>query len=395
MNIVRLAGAFPSPKKVRHGLGPTLYHLSKEQVELGLNVHVICKRASHERKHEEIDDIHVHRVPPPYNFSALYELIKLERHIKPDIVHSHATSCPSYALLGRPLHRRRVGHVIHVHATRKSVMAAYEELAPQLAETTLGLRFQMGVLRESIVWKRADALIAVSEALAKDLVNLYGIPPERVHVVYNGVDTEVFHRLETRDRLLKKLGLEPGSRLILYLGGFRPVKGPMYLIKALRQIYERFRNVKVLFVGNPKHPSEGRYVKPMINLIKSLRISKAVHMVNNIPHHQMPEYFSAADALVVPSLYDSFPKVILEAMACKNPVIASAVGGVTELIRDSETGILVNAGNPDELAEAIIKVLSDTGLREKMSLKARKLVEQFTWKNAAKRILEVYEKLLY
>jgi len=399
MNVVRLVSDFPPFEKIQYGLGPSFYHISKEQVKLGINVHVICKKYPSEKRFEEIEGIHVRRVMTPYNIFGLYELIKLSRHINIDLVHAHATSCPSYAISKNFIYnnKTRAKYVVHVHGTLKGVMSAYSRFFTE-GLNERGLKQRIGnpisILRQNVMWKRADAVIAVSKSLAKELEGLYEIPRERTHVVYNGVDLQNFYPRELRGSVLKRHGLNPKSRVIMYLGGFRPVKGPMYLIKALGEIRRKFEDIKVLFVCNPRHPLERRYAKPLLGLIRRLKVNDAIRLIENIPYREMAEYYSAADALVVPSIYDSFPKVILEAMACKTPVIASTVGGVTELIRDSETGILVNPGNPDELAEAIIKILSDTDLREKIGLKARKLVEQFTWKHSAKRTLEIYENLL-
>lgn len=399
MNIVRLVSHFPSLHEISYGLGPTFYYLSREQVRLGLHVHIICKGYPLQKRLEEVEGIRIHRVIAPYNLLMLYELFKLNYRIGVDLIHAHATSGLSHAILkGFHLDRRtRVSYVAHVHGTTKGIRLAWSRIDPSALNKVKirhPVKRYIPVVRETIMWKSADALIAVSKFLKEELVNLYGVQKERIHVVHNGVDLKTFYPKKSRLEILKALGLDATSRLILYLGGLRPVKGPLYIGKALEKIHYRFPSIKVLFVG--ERYSLDRYRdKVARKLVKDLIEKGVICMIKNIPHVQLPEYYSAADAVVLPSIYDSFPKVILEAMACGTPVIASAVGGIPELISHGETGILVEPANPDELAEAIISMVSDPKLRKKLGSKARKLVEErFTWKHTAKHTLTVYKKVV-
>jgi glycosyltransferase involved in cell wall biosynthesis len=132
-----------------------------------------------------------------------------------------------------------------------------------------------------------------------------------------------------------------------------------------------------------------------LKTIRNLQEKGVLTTISNIPHFKLPEFYSAADALVVPSIYDAFPKVILEAMACNTPVIASSVGGIPEVVHHEKTGLCVRPANPNDLTETVIRLIGNPQLKENITYKARKLVkQQFTWKHAAKRTLEVYEKLI-
>jgi len=400
MNLLRLVGEFPTFEKIQSGLGPTFYHLSREQVRQGLNVYVISKGYPRQKRFEEIMGVHVHRVMNPYNLFAPYELIKLKKRVKIDLVHAHATSGPFYAIYRKLLQsgRMKTPYVVQVHGTTKGVLAASSKFIPEtLSKTTYRqiVRRVTSIFRESILWKSADALIAVSDSIAKELAVLYDIPQERINVVPNGVDLQIFFPRQSRTMILKRLGLNPDARMILYLGGFRPLKGPTFLIEAVEKIREKFEDLKVVFVGNPEHPLERYYVKSTLNLIKQFKLENMICVVKKIPFGQLPEYYSAADALIVPSIYEALGKVALEAMACGTPVVASAVGGLTQLISDGKTGILVRPGDPEELAEAMVRIITDTDLRKKLSLEAKQLVKgQFTWTHTAKGVLAVYQKLL-
>jgi len=396
MNIVRLVDHFPSSKEIGYGLEPTFYNLSLEQARLGLNVHIICKGYPQKRFEEE--GIHIHRVMVPYNLLMFYELLKLNRHAKVDLVHTHATSGFMYAILKWFLRGKwgKIGHVAHVHGTTKGIFSAWSKISPDvLSEETIRqrVRRRASIMRETIMWRDADALVANSKFLKEELVNLYGIPREKTHIVYNGVDLRTFYPRKSRRRVFKSLGLDLRSHVILYLGGFRPVKGPIYVMRALEKVHEKFKDIKVLFVGG-RHQLDRYHDTVMMKSINGLRESGAMQVIENVPHVQLPEYYSAADAVIVSSIYDAFPKVVLESMACGTPVIASNVGGIPELVRHGETGILTEPANSDELAEAIIKVTSDSDLRERLVSKARNLVKQFTWERAAKQTLAIYKTLL-
>jgi len=399
LNLVRLADHFPSPYEISYGLHPTFYHLSKEQVKLGLNVHVICRGGPNQKKFEKIEGIYVHRVRTPYNLLMLKKLFDLDNRIGIDLIHAHATLGFPYAITKKFLFGRWAKKVFiaHVHGTTKGIFSAQREHTSGAlsSEKVRGwITIYSSILREKVTWENADAIIANSQSLKKELINLYDIPRKNVHVVYNGVDLRTFFPRESRESILKALGLDLKSYIILYLGGFRLVKGPVQIVEAMQKIHERFQDIRLLFVGG-SHPLDKRHVKALPKAFRFLREKGVIHLIGNISHSRLPEYYSAADTVVVPSIYDTFPKVVLESMACGTPVIVSNVGGIQELVTDEETGILVSPNNEDELASAIIRIVSDPSLRKKISSKAKKLVEeQFSWENIAKQTLIVYNNLL-
>jgi glycosyltransferase involved in cell wall biosynthesis len=399
VNIVRLVSRFPSPKEIAYGLGPTFYHLTREQDKLGVNVHIICKRPPSLKKLERMNGIIVHRVKSPYNLTMLYEILKINREMKVDLIHAHATSGFSYGLLQRVGVGRCFGRffVAHAHGTTKGILNAWKKIRSDLGEDIpedIGFRVFRSMVRESIMWRSADAVLTNSNFLSREIANLYGVAQKRIYVVHNGVDLQTFYPRDSRQRIFKRLGLHSKSHLILYLGGFRPVKGPAYVLDAFKKIHQRNRNIKLLFVGGHA-PLDEIFKDATVKTVQALRKKGVLHSISNIPHFRLPEYYSAADAIVVPSIYDAFPKVIMEAMACNTPVIASDAGGIPEIVYHEKTGLLVRPANSNELTEAVERVIRNRYLKEAITDDARKLVEQkFTWKIAAKRTLEVYEQLL-
>jgi glycosyltransferase involved in cell wall biosynthesis len=399
MNIIRVTHNFPPLERIKYGLEPTTFYISREQVRLGLRVHVICKRKPHDKKCEEIAGIKIHRVSSPFNLTMLHKLLRLSREMRINIVHSHATSGFSYVLLKKffKIASHKPRYVIQVHGTTRGIASAMKKLPFKLRclddsiieKTTK----YCSITRETFMWRNADALIANSIFLKKELMDLYGIPEEKIYVVHNGVDPKVFRPRKARDKIFEMLGLKPETRLILYLGGFRPVKGPMYIIEAMTKIRRKMKNSVLLFTGG-EHPLDKRYKMKMMEEAGSLIKDGVIHLTRNIPHTLLPDYYSAADVVVVPSVYDSFPKVILEAMACGTPVVAFNVGGIPEMISHGKTGFLVKPGDLDQLAEAIVTLLAEHDLKEEISFNSAKFVGWLTWNHAAKKELQVYKELV-
>jgi len=391
MNVVRIARSFPTLDKIKYGLGPSLYFFSREQVRMGLNVHVICKRNPREKEFEEIDGIKVHRVSSPYDLAILHKLVKLSREMKIDVIHSHATSGFSYVLLKNFLESvlKRPRCVVHVHGTTKGIMLAMRKsFFKRNKVEKLIRRYYYPIVRETFTWRNADVVIANSEFLKDELIDLYGVPKEKIYVVHNGVDLNTFYPRNTRDKIFKTLGLEPKNKLILYLGGFRPVKGPFYLIKTMEELHDKLENTTLLFVGG-ECPLEKHYKEDAMKKISYLVKEGAIRFIKNVPHLLLPEYYSAADVVVVPSVYDTFPKVVLEAMACGTPVVAFAVGGMPEMITHGKTGILVKPGDSMQLAEALTTILTCEDMREKISLNSIRFISRrFAWAHVTKQMVK-------
>jgi len=395
VNIARLVEEFPAAGEVRPGLGPTFYHLSKEQAKMGLGVHVICKRLFGQERAGTVDGVYVHRVESPYNFWALAELLKLSRRLEVGVVHTHATSCPSYALLNRFLDY--VPHVAHVHGTTKGVIAACREFLPDLVSSTSidrsreALLRSISILRENIAWGKADAIIAVSNSVSRELIRLYGLKREKIYVAGNGVDPEIFHPRQVRPAFLKGLGLDPDAPKVLYTGGFRPMKGAIFLIKALHKARRAVPRMSTIFLGQPTNTG---YASELLRLVKGLGLTKAIRIVKPVPYLEMPEYYSVADAVVVPSVYEAFGKVPLEALACGVPVVGFSVGALRDVVT-GETGVLVEPGDVEGLSDAIAHVASNPDFKRRIVERERQsLIRAFSWRKIAERVLSIYREVL-
>ena len=395
MRICRLLWGFPKAHELTYGLGPNFYFISKEQVKLGLEVHVIARRKPDETPYEEVEGIKVHRVEFPYNVKAIRKIGELNKKLGIDVVHAHGTCGILY-----PLFRREIGLPIVAHAHSITLgMTRHAFRLPVKSSLKLFLksrfREESSIIRERFFWQHVDSLIAVSEAQKKELTELYGIKSEKIHVVYNGVETSIFKPLGDTQQLKKKLGLED-KRVILIVGHFVLRKGIPYLLEAMPEILREVPNAFLLCVGGtPKWLGTRLYWEHLQEIINKKDLRDHVKLMGQIPHQELPHYYSMSDVFAFPSLYEAFAKVTLEAMACETPVIASRVGGLPEAIEHNVNGILVNPKNVNQLAHAIVEVLQDKILAQRIGKKGRDVVtRRFTWQHTVKELFATYQELL-
>lgn len=233
----------------------------------------------------------------------------------------------------------------------------------------------------------ADKVLSVSEDLKLHIVNL-GINENNVIVVPNGVDTEKF-KPAGKENARKLLNLPLDKNIILFVGALRNIKGVDYLIEAAKNFVDS--NTELYLVGR-----DDGLKKSLKKMAQDFKITDFIKFIGPVNHEDIPLWVSASDILVLPSLSEGRPNVVLEALACEVPVVATDVGGIPELIINGETGYLVPAKNPLELSEKVNKLLGDENQREKMGKFGRKSIIQrgLTWEAHAKKTVDIYSKLL-
>ncbi len=232
--------------------------------------------------------------------------------------------------------------------------------------------------------KRADRFIAVSQA-AKALYLSLGIDESKISIIPNGVDVSKFNSKisGSKARAWLKIGSDP---LIVSVMRVEKRKGPKYLITAFSNVLETIPRAKLVIVGG------GPDKEKILAQIKGLKIEKSVLMLGPILHNKVPEVVAAADVFVLPSLVDSSPLVLPEAMAVGAPIVCTRVGGIPEMVNDQFNGFMVEPADADALANGIIQVLTDKKFSRKIRTNALKTVhEKFTWDRIAERTIEVYE----
>ena len=241
---------------------------------------------------------------------------------------------------------------------------------------------------ERIVAGEADRIICASDGEKEMLVEMYGASPSRVNIVPCGVDTLRFRPMK-KARVRCKLGMPEDEPVVLFVGRIEPLKGIDVLIRAAAQIESPFR--LVIVGGDGKDAGRIRDLK---EIASEVGVGNRVTFLDAVPHRDLPLYYNAADICVVPSYYESFGLVAVEAMACGTPVIASRVGGLKETVLDGRTGYLVPWRCPEPFAERLELLLSNEPLRRSMGREARLAAERFRWSEVAAKVEDVYHDLV-
>ncbi len=253
--------------------------------------------------------------------------------------------------------------------------------------------------KEAYIMRSADRLVAATVNEQQDMVEAYGADPRKIAVIPPGVDLNRFKPLD-RAEARQFLGLPPDHRMILFVGRIQPLKGIDILIRALAVAKQRepklLGDVCLCLIGgdpNPDSEVEQAELERIQKLEAELDLGDLVTRLGAKDQDTLVYYYSAAEMVVMPSLYESFGMVALEAMACGTPVIASDVGGLSLNIEDGYNGYLVPGQNPQALAEKIILLLRYPILREQLAEQARTWVTRFSWPNIADELLELFHQL--
>ena len=247
--------------------------------------------------------------------------------------------------------------------------------------------------RERLFWASAERVLAVSNALRDDLITRYRISGEKISTVYNGVDTHLFRRVLDADPIPRELKQFSGRRIILYVGHFGPRKGLIFLIRAMREITKEAPDTVAVCIGGvPEWLGKADYWSFLRKEISKYKLEDKILLLDKVPNETLPLYYSQASVFVLPSFYEAFAKVVLEAMACEDPIVITREGGPKEAIDEGKTGLLVDYGSSSQLAAAVIEILLDEKRGRQMGSEARKRIERdFTWEAVAKRVNAAYD----
>ncbi|SCL31960.1 glycogen synthase (ADP-glucose) [Micromonospora pallida] len=312
-----------------------------------------------------------------------------------DVVHSHTWYANLAGHTAKLLHG--VPHVVTVHSL--------EPLRPWKAEQ-LGGGYALSSWCERTAIEAADAVVAVSAGMMRDVLAAYpSVDPAKVRVVHNGIDTTQYapdHGTE----VLTRLGVDPSRPSVVYVGRITRQKGLPYLLRAARELPAEAQ--LVLLAGAPDTREIAAEVEGLVDELRAKR-SGVVWVAEMLPKHEVIQVLTHATVFVCPSVYEPMGIVNLEAMACETAVVATATGGIPEVVADGETGLLVpieqatdGSGTPldperfvADLAAAVNTLLADPERVETFGRAGRRrAVEHFSWDAIAERTVEVYRSLL-
>jgi 1,4-alpha-glucan branching enzyme len=352
-----------------------IYELSARQTKRGHSVDVVTWKKNggfSEKRVSEGFVIHrltglnlgirgaIHEYPYIPGLSAMIE------KLKPEVVHAESQLFLTTVQAVRKAKKLGLPCVVTVHGVFAERGFAVNSV--QLAYLrTLGFE----------VFKNADMVVCLTQSDVEKVVRL-GCSMKKVRLIPNAVDTELF-----------KPSGEPESSLIVWVGRFVPEKGVEYLIEAARMVVDEFKDARFLLVGY------GPLKTKMMRLVHKRGLDKFVRFVGPLSRDEVAGVLGRAGVFVLPSLSEGMPLALLEAMSCGNAVVASNIGGIAEIIRDYDNGVLVSPRDAKELASSILMLLRDDALRGKLAGNARESVEkEHSWDRVLAQLDSVYESIL-
>ena len=309
-----------------------------------------------------------------FSFRAFFKLVELARYHRFDILHDN--QCLGYGMLLWKLLGVPVVSTLH-HPLSIDRATWFEQPATLKQKVKRVLYYPL--LMQKIVSNRLDRIITVSHDSAREITHAFGVPPEKIRVVYNGLDSHEF-------KALPGVAKKPNS--LIFVGNSEDrKKGLLYLLQALRHLPESV-SLTVVDGGAPQ-----RSFAPM--LTEKYGIVHRVHFTGKIGPGDLVRRYCSAEIAVVPSLYEGFGFPAAEAMACELPVVSSTAGALPEVVGEDGAGILVPPRNAPALEQAIQRLLEDPDLRRQMGQAGRRRVTTlFTWENAARQMVEVYQEAI-
>ena len=242
---------------------------------------------------------------------------------------------------------------------------------------------------EKQVFKRAERIVVQTEFNRRLLSETCGIPLEKIEIIPNAVDTEIFNPQRFRiEDLREKYGVK-AEKTVLYAGRLTSQKGLIFLMKSIPKVLKDFSDIEFIIVG--KGPLESR----LRRMTKRFSIHSHIKFLNSVPHRLMPELYALADIFVLPSLSESFPNAVLEAMAMEKPTITTKVGVIPEIFTHGKHTFLINAGDVKELTNALLMLLCDETLSRELGRNSRKLVKtKYSWERVLEKTLNLYQEIL-
>ena len=310
--------------------------------------------------------------------------------VRYDLIHTHYWMS---GVAGLELKRRWEAPLVHMFHTLGQMKNRVAQ-SPAEVEGDYRLRGERKIL------KAADRIIAATPAELAQLQWLYQADTQRIAVIPPGVDLSHFYPIPV-DEAKAFIGIPPEDRMVLFVGRIEPLKGLDVLIEAMGRFCQHSqveqKQLDLVIIGGEPDVSQQVMTAEMSRL-QDMRekygIKDMVTFLGKRAQDTLPYYYSAAETVVVPSHYESFGMVALEAMACGTPVVASQVGGLAFLVQDGVTGYSVPVGDPEALCCRLMSLLSDAELRTKMGHQAAQFARRYAWELIADQIMGVYKAVL-
>ena len=389
LNVMMFSWEFPP--RVIGGISPHVYFLSKSLAKNNVKVHVVTCDFPGAPDHETIDGVEVYRIDsyknPSPDFATWVYLMNLNMQKEAaaiaaklpepiDVFHAHdwlvaTTGIGLKHVFRKPLlvtmHSTEIGRRDGLHTTTERM----------IHETEAWLTYE--------AWR----VICCSQYMVQHVKWAFGLPPDKLSMVPNGVNPHDYDRLEKHDlRSFRLRYALPHEKIVLYVGRLVYEKGIHILINAIPKVLAK-TDAKFVIVGS------GYMQEQLSNIVKSMGLEHKVLFTGFVDEPSLLKLQKVADVSVVPSLFEPFGIVALEAMAAKSPVVVSDTGGLSEIVEHEVTGVKVYPNNTDSLAWGIAKILTDDGFARSIKEKAYKVIlEKYDWDKIAQQTRGMYESVL-
>ncbi len=359
MKIAILVSLFP-PRWLA-GTEIATYYMAEHLAQRGHEVHVITSLDEGLPEESYEKGFYIHRLPrTKIRFAGAFifwaDIVRTIRRVSPVVVHAQSLGIGVPALISKTI--LKIPYVVWGRGS----------------DVYLPGWFTKRTLKT--IMKNADSAIALTEDMKRTMQAIYN---RNIVVVPNGINLKEY----TGDPSVQKV--KGDEKRILFVGRLHPVKGVRYLLQAMKIVYEKMPDAKLILVG------DGEERELLEKLADNLEIRECVEFAGRVPHERVQDYMNQAEVFVLPSLSEGFPVTILEAMACGLPVVATRVGGLPDVIEDGVNGYLVKAKEPSEIAEALLKLLQDEQLWETISKTNKQKVNDYSWERVALALEKIYQ----
>jgi len=315
----------------------------------------------------------VRRIDPVQDLRTFFSLWKLMVHEKPVIVHTHTykagiLGCWAAKIAGVPI----IVHTSHGHVF-------FGHFSPLVSRLFLMI--------EKLTAYTIDRMVALSEGERNDYIAFSISKPDKIVKIHSGVEIDRFLEAQVNiEEKKKSLGLNPESLVVGTVGWLLPVKGPMYLLKAMVILWRSHPKIRLVFIGKGELENELK--------AEAFRIGISDRITFLGWREDIPEVMQILDIFVLASLNEGMGRVLVEAMSLGKPIVASDVGGIPDLVIHGKNGFLVPPKNPERLAKYIKILIEDKDKREKMGQAGKEMASHFSKEKMVKRIAELYEELV-
>ena len=365
------------------GAGIVAYHLAVQMARLGHEVYVFTTAYDEGDSTSRYGNISVIRYKS--NFTIGLAPIALSHLIEPffsnidlDIAHSHVSNLPA-----------PIGGAIC--AKRKAIPFIITHHGDWIGgHGTSGRRIGVFLYNHFLcnwLFSQSDKNIALSKShlTGSRVLKKYR---NKTIIIPNGVNIQDFRTSQSQDECRDILGLPLDKRIILFLGSLTPRKGPEILLSAMKSVQREHPDAHLVLSGN------GYLEENLIETTIKSRLAECVLFTGYIPENLKSLYYRAADIFVLPSFSEAFPLTLLEAGASGLPIVATDVGGISDILHDGINGFMVKTGDPEDLTEKILTLLGDDKLRERLGKKGQMLAEQYSWESVAEETEKLYLDLI-